>query len=168
MDDFIGCIGMDGKTVPVPREKVSYRPSVYGVIISNGKLLLTKTRSTGKYWLPGGGIDIGETIEEALKREVHEECGIEIEVQSPLFFRERFFYYEPWQSAWQCYLFFYEATTKSFELTLNDQHDESIDPQWVEIQSLKSTDFQIFGDDVIEYLRLTAEGRDLHAELNKE
>jgi 8-oxo-dGTP pyrophosphatase MutT (NUDIX family) len=41
------------------------------------KIFLVNTRRTGEYYLPGGGIEVGERIEWALKREVKEETGIE-------------------------------------------------------------------------------------------
>lgn len=154
MDQLIKFVGLHGEAAMVPKEKIALRPSVYGLIISEGKLLLTITKSTGKYWPPGGGIDIGETMEMALKREVLEECGIEIDVSKPLFFREKFFYYAPTEEASQIYLLFFLGTPKNASATLssNDLHDESIDPQWVEISSLKSADFQGFGEEIMEYL----------------
>lgn len=39
-----------------------------------GRLLLLKA---AEYWdLPGGRLDVGETVEEALRRELHEEIGV--------------------------------------------------------------------------------------------
>jgi nucleoside triphosphatase len=42
----------------------------------------------GQWALPGGGIEPGEHMEEALKREIQEEVGIEIYDIRPLFFRD--------------------------------------------------------------------------------
>jgi len=59
--------------------------SVVAVIVDDdGRLLLTR-RSIPPFqdqWvMPGGKIDLGEPILKALKREVHEEVGLEVEVQ---------------------------------------------------------------------------------------
>ncbi|OGD63708.1 hypothetical protein A2160_03415 [Candidatus Beckwithbacteria bacterium RBG_13_42_9] len=51
------------------------------ILNKNGQLLLVKSYKwdNGKIWsVPGGKIKIGETIEEAIKREVKEEVGVEI------------------------------------------------------------------------------------------
>ena len=51
---------------------------VYGVIVQDGHLLvIEKTRGpyTGLYDLPGGGVEAGETVEGALRRELDEEVG---------------------------------------------------------------------------------------------
>ncbi len=54
-----------------------------GAIVRNGNyLLVVKDRFSDGYKLPGGHIDRNEFIKEALKREVYEETGIEIEFES--------------------------------------------------------------------------------------
>ena len=51
-----------------------------GVLIENekGQLLLQKRSDTGQWCVPGGAMEVGETYEEAAKREIREEVGIEV------------------------------------------------------------------------------------------
>jgi len=54
-----------------------------GILIRNDGALLLSTRPEGKayagYWeFPGGKIEVGETVEQALRRELQEELGITI------------------------------------------------------------------------------------------
>ena len=51
------------------------RPSVRGIIIKDGKILMIHSLKYDYYKLPGGGIEKGESFEEALIREVNEESG---------------------------------------------------------------------------------------------
>ena len=58
-------------------------PAVAAVMVRDGKLLLIKRGvepSKGKWSVPGGRVEWGETLIEAVKREVCEETGLEIEV----------------------------------------------------------------------------------------
>lgn len=60
-----------------------------GIIRKNNEILIAK-RPPGKpysgYWeFPGGKIEPNETVEAALKRELHEELGIEISASQVLF-----------------------------------------------------------------------------------
>ena len=69
-----------------PREGGSARPVVdvaVGVLIQEGGAFLLTTRPPGKvyegYWeFPGGKLEAGETVDQALRRELHEEIGITI------------------------------------------------------------------------------------------
>ena len=54
-------------------------PTVDGIITFKGKFLLLKRNNSpvkGEWWLPGGRVRKGETLEEAVKREVLEETGL--------------------------------------------------------------------------------------------
>ena len=55
------------------------RIRVAAVIVEQGRILLEKHAKDGReYWvLPGGGADPGETLSEALRRELREEIDIE-------------------------------------------------------------------------------------------
>ena len=60
------------------------RVSVHALILNEGHMLLIKRAtepSKGKWSLPGGRIELGETIHQAIKREVLEECSVEIEIE---------------------------------------------------------------------------------------
>lgn len=57
-----------------------FRIGVFAVIESQGRYLLARRRDIGWWNLAGGGMEAGETVDEALRREVREEVGIEIEI----------------------------------------------------------------------------------------
>src|SRR4051812_16483901 len=56
------------------------RKTSRAIIIKDGKLLVTKRNKFGSeyYILIGGGVDIGETLEQALYRELAEESGVQV------------------------------------------------------------------------------------------
>ncbi len=60
-----------------------------GAIVKDRKLLLNKRRDSrpefnNKWEFPGGGVDNGESIESALKRELSEETGFKVQIQEQL------------------------------------------------------------------------------------
>ena len=67
------------------------RPSAKAVILDEGRVLLNHLhhpRAGDFYELPGGGIRAGETITDALRREVREETGYSVNVHELLWVRE--------------------------------------------------------------------------------
>ena len=61
-----------------------FRFSVHAVIVNDeGKVLLLKQTYGDKRWgLPGGGVEPGETIHQAIKRECYEELHIDVIVSA--------------------------------------------------------------------------------------
>lgn len=49
------------------------------VIRHRGKILLCRMKSKGHYFLPGGHVEFGEDIREALKREIKEELNASVQ-----------------------------------------------------------------------------------------
>lgn len=50
---------------------------VRGACLCNGMLLLCRNRKVGNVYLPGGHIELGESADDALKRELSEELAVE-------------------------------------------------------------------------------------------
>jgi 8-oxo-dGTP diphosphatase len=58
-----------------------FRIGVYALIFKDAQVLLALRRDIDWWNLPGGGMELGETVEEAVCREVSEETGLEVEVE---------------------------------------------------------------------------------------
>jgi ADP-ribose pyrophosphatase YjhB (NUDIX family) len=61
-------------------EKACFRVSCFAAIERAGRVLLARRRDIGWWNLPGGGVEHGETVDEALRRELREEIGAEVEI----------------------------------------------------------------------------------------
>ncbi len=56
------------------------RIAIRAIVTNENKMLVMKRNKFGKqyYTLIGGGVDMGEGLESALRRELHEEAGLEV------------------------------------------------------------------------------------------
>lgn len=68
-----------------------FRFRAAAVIVEEGCVLMITNEKADYYYSIGGGVHMGETAEEAVKREVFEETGVHYEVERLLFVHENFF-----------------------------------------------------------------------------
>ena len=67
---------------PAAPEANSLAPAASVVVTNDEGLILLQRRTDNNLWaLPGGTMDIGETISECARREVREETGLDVELQ---------------------------------------------------------------------------------------
>jgi len=56
---------------------------VKGIVRKNNRILVL-VKQNGKFDLPGGRVEIGETVQFALHREIKEETGLKVEIYDPV------------------------------------------------------------------------------------
>ena len=73
------------------KENKWFRYRAAAIIIEKDHILFAGNERENYYYSIGGGVHIGESAEEAVKREVLEETGVEYEVERLAFIHENFF-----------------------------------------------------------------------------
>ena len=80
--------------MPIPDQyNRGYNLGVGGAVVENNRLLLVRRasrRGRGNWQIPGGFVELEETIEKAVVREVIEETGVISEVKGVLGIRNRY------------------------------------------------------------------------------
>ncbi|ACB59754.1 8-oxo-dGTP diphosphatase [Exiguobacterium sp. PvP048] len=107
---------------------------VVGIVRQGDQLLLVKNQADGEraVWsLPGGVIEAGETLADALKREMAEETGLSVETFELAYVTENFI--EQFDA--HSLVTYFECTIRG-ELLPNDPDREVVDSQWVPIEQL--------------------------------
>lgn len=134
MEKKVICKAMTGHTHEVPVSELSFRPSVYGVIVKDGKVLLS---SQWDGWdFPGGGMELGESIDETFVREIKEETGLDVKRGSLLHVADSFFTH-PDQKHYHTILMYFSAEQLRGEISAAGlSADEKIyarEAQWIPI-----------------------------------
>jgi len=108
------------KTMPIP--------CVDFVLLQDGKVLLgqrTNEPAKGLWWFPGGRVQKGETLEEAVERKARQELGIEVKVVKKLGVDETIFDEGPF--GWPTHtinVVFLVKPKGHVKFILDDQHSE--------------------------------------------
>lgn len=137
------CHDLDGKQYKVAADKLQFRPAIYGIIIQKDRILLS--RQWDGYDFPGGGIDLGETLEEALIREVWEETGLKVAMKDFVMCEESFFkmpfnrgYVHSHHFYYLCKVVGGELSTENFD---KDEKDYASMAEWVDLKKIPRLKF---------------------------
>lgn len=153
------CHDIHGKQFEVSADRLSFRPSVYGVIIRNHKVLLSK--QWDGYDFPGGGIKLTETIEEALIREVKEETGFDVRVGRIVVCKSSFFKLPSTGTYVNAVLMYYLCEIRGGEISTDyfdaDEKEYANKAEWIDISKIRKVKFYNSADNrkvIEEALRL--------------
>jgi len=151
---MIECTSITGAKKSFPKDRLNLRVSVYGLAMDQGKILLVGSRHNPNLFPPGGGVETGETLHEALSREIEEETGLEVEIKKFVDFKETFFYYDPLDAAFHNFAFFYLCRPKFTNLIANDQikDADAENPRWVDIKTPKKEQLNTPADELFDYI----------------
>lgn len=132
------CSTNKGKTVRIEINPINilFRPSVYGIIVDENKVLLLIKQNIQQKFCPGGAIEPYEDIEMALHREILEETGISLNVEKFLGVRESFFYDENKTQVYHKILFYYLCSPVGKQILSKGNADEGT-PKWFSIKDVK-------------------------------
>lgn len=137
------CRGIRGERREVAVEELVWRPSVYGVAIRGDRVLLVP--QWDGYDFPGGGMEIGETIDEALVREFREETGLMAERGEVLACESDFFIHPGDQKPYHTVVMYYLCKSVSGEISdaYFDTYEKTYakKAEWVAIGRIKDLKF---------------------------
>ena len=116
--------------------------AVSAVILNqnNKFLIVRRAKSPGKgLWsLPGGAVKLGEKIEDALGREIKEECGISINIKKLIGAFDRIFFDEKKDVKYHYVILDYLCSTKSTKIFPASDVD---DFSWITIDEVNNFKF---------------------------
>ena len=118
---MVSCRDWDGKMHKISEKEISFRISVYGVIIQEGNILVCPQRDG--YDFPGGGIKIGEILSQAFVREIQEETGLTVAMGKILQSESEFYFSVTKKKAYNNVLLWYEGKNPRGEIS-TDGFDE--------------------------------------------
>lgn len=126
--DSIKTINQYAKIYSDPPERT--RASSRGLVVKDGKILLTYEANKDVYMSPGGGVESGETLEECCIRELKEESGC---IVKPL---KRFITVNEYsfETLYISNYFICQAVGECEKCLTPTEVDHGVTPRWVELE----------------------------------
>lgn len=109
---------------------------VAGVLLKDGKILLQRDKNGAEYALPGGHVQVGETTENALKREFCEEMGMEITIKRFLWTEECFWTWKGKTVHSLCFYYLISGDAESSENFWPHRDNEQVEYGFVPLEAL--------------------------------
>ncbi|MBQ7140519.1 MAG: NUDIX domain-containing protein [Bacilli bacterium] len=136
-------------SIKMKTDDYNFKFRVSGLIIRNNKILLVDMDDSGFLCLPGGYVELGETTEEAVKRELIEEIGKDIMVKKYLGVVENYFI-NKFSKKMHEISFYYlmdfvscDVEESNFTLIENDKgHNIKLDFKWINIDEVDNFDIR--------------------------
>ena len=154
------------ESIKIKTEDYNFKFRVSGLIIKNNKLLLVDMDDSGFLCLPGGYVELGETTEIAVKRELLEEVGKNFDISKYLGVVENYFINKYSKKIHEI-SFYYLMTpveninTNNFTIIENDKgHKIKLEFKWINLKEINNYDIrpsflkQILEDENFEFNHL--------------
>ena len=133
---------MDENRISLKNNEGSFSYRVAALIIDNNKILVAKNVDHPVYYTIGGGININETSEEAIIREVIEETGLKLSINKLAYVQERFLKInnEKYHEVVLFYTMDIKEKIKILENTFTDQGNKET-LHWLPLEQLKKINY---------------------------
>lgn len=143
---------------------------VCGIMLNGEKLLVMRDENAPYYYLPGGRVNLHETVENAILRELSEELDIQAEIIRPLWVNQAFFVEEVSKDRFHeiCFYFLIDISKsdllKRGEKFTRSEGKHTLNFEWLHVNELKDKYLypEFIKDEIFnlpEYLTLTIENR---------
>lgn len=123
------------------RREYPLRPiiGIGAIIVCDGRILMVKRGSEpgkGKWSVPGGIVELGETVRETVVREVKEECGLDVETDGLIDVVDNIIRDENGKIRYHFVILDFFVKVKGGTLKL----DEVLDARWVPLEEAEKYD----------------------------
>jgi ADP-ribose pyrophosphatase YjhB (NUDIX family) len=127
-------LNADQEVVEYDGSPLEWRVSAYGIVIRDRKILLIKNKREKLFDIPGGGLELDETPDEAVAREGKEEAGTELKIGKIADVATNYFYHREKKKYYNTVQLFYVGELIGELGTPTDLSIEKV--FWVELEKL--------------------------------
>lgn len=136
-------------SIKVKTNDYNFKLRVSGLVIRNNKLLLVEMDNSGFLCLPGGYVELGETTEDAVKRELVEEIGKDVMIKKYLGVVENYFINKLSKKMHEISFYYImdfvdtDIEETNFTLVENDKgYNIKLDFKWININEIEKFDIR--------------------------
>lgn len=143
-------------------EEPQYPEAIVGALIVNneGKILLSQGKKWGgKYTVFGGHVELGETVEDAVRREAKEESGLDVEIIDKIRFGESIFdksFHKKKHFIYLDFLCRYDGDSEAVKT--NEEFEDSF--RWYALEEALKLDLAQGTREIIEAYKKYLQGKD--------